>query len=209
MAASLQATDLALTADAALVVVDVQVGFDEPSWGTRGDDADAERNIAQLISVWRNRGRPVILVRHDSEHDTSPLHPTSSGNQLKPEITDAMQGAEPDLLVTKAVNSAFHGTPDLHAWLTARGIRQVLVCGVQTNFCCETTARVGANLGHDMIYVLDATWTYDLPGYSGGTVPASTLREVTATNLANEFCRVTSTASVVDADAGGLPSPRS
>lgn len=200
MAAPLQATDLVLAPDAALVVVDVQVGFDEPSWGTRGDDTDAERNIAQLVTVWRERGRPVVLVRHDSVHATSPLHPTSPGNRLKPEVTDAMHGAEPDLLVTKTVNSAFHGTPDLHAWLSDRRIRQVLVCGVQTNFCCETTARVGANLGYDVVYVLDATWTYDLPGYSGGTIPASTLREVTATNLANEFCRVTTAAHVVDAD---------
>lgn len=204
MAASLQATDIVLAPDATLVVVDVQVGFDEPTWGTRGDDDDAERNIARLIATWRDRGRPVVLVRHDSVLDTSPLHPASPGNQLKPEVTAAMQGAEPDVLVTKTVNSAFHGTPDLHAWLTARGIRQVLVCGVQTNFCCETTTRVGANLGYEMVYVLDATWTYDLPGYSGGTIPASTLREVTATNLANEFCLVTSTAHVIDAAAAPL-----
>lgn len=201
MTASLQTTDLTLDPDAALVVVDVQAGFDDPSWGTRSDgaDTDAESNVARLVTAWRGSGRPVVLVRHDSVHRSSPLHPDSPGNRLKPEVTDAMAGADADLLVTKTVNSAFHGTPDLQAWLTGRGTRQVVVCGVQTNFCCETTARVGANLGFDVVYVLDATWTYDLPGYSGGTVPASVLREVTATNLANEFCRVTSTAVVVGA----------
>ena len=198
---SLETTDLTLDPDAALVVVDVQQGFDEPSWGVRDDTPEAERHIAALVSAWRASGRPVVVVRHDSVHDTSPLHPDAPGNRVKPEVTDALDGAEPDLLVTKTVNSAFHGTPDLQAWLAARGVRQVVVCGVQTNFCCETTARVGANLGFDVVYVLDATWTYDLPGYSGGTVPASLLREVTATNLANEFARVTSTAVVVAAAA--------
>jgi nicotinamidase-related amidase len=196
---TLETTHLDLDPDAALVVVDVQRGFDDPSWGTRGDDGSAEANVAALVDAWRRSGRPVVLVRHDSVHPTPPLHPDADGNRLKPEVTDAMAGAEPDLLVTKTVNSAFHGSPDLAAWLRGRGSRQVLVCGVQTNFCCETTARVGANLGFDVVYVLDATWTYDLPGFSGGTVPASLLREVTATNLANEFCRVAATATVVAA----------
>lgn len=203
MTASLQTTDLTLDPDAALVVVDVQAGFDDPSWGARSDDADAdaEGNVARLLASWRDSGRPVVLVRHDSVHDASPLRPGSPGNRLKQEVTDAMAGAEPALVVTKTVNSAFHGTPDLQEWLAVRGTRQVVLCGVQTNSCCETTARIGANLGFDVVYVLDATWTYDLPGYSGGTVPASLLREVTATNLANEFCRVTSTSVVVAAAA--------
>ncbi|MFC5379395.1 cysteine hydrolase family protein [Aquipuribacter nitratireducens] len=201
-AARLETTDVRLDADTALVVVDVQDGFDDPAWGTR-DNAGAEAAVAALVAAWRGSGRPVVLVRHDSAHAASPLHPTSPGNAYKGEVTEALGGASPDLLVTKTVNSSFHGTPDLAAWLRERGTRQLVVCGVQTNFCCETTARVGANLGFDVLYALDATWTYDLPGFSGGTVPASLLREVTATNLANEFCRVVRTATLLEAAGRG------
>jgi len=54
------------------------------------------------------------------------------------------------------VNSAFHGDPDLAAWLRARDLTGLAICGITTNHCCETTARVGGNLGFDVRFVLDA-----------------------------------------------------
>ena len=53
--------------------------------------------------------------------------------------------------MTKSVNSAFYGTPDLQARLRAAGIDQIVVCGIQTNMCVETTARMGGNLGFDVL----------------------------------------------------------
>jgi nicotinamidase-related amidase len=51
------------------------------------------------------------------------------------------------LTVTKSVNSSFHGEPDLDAWLRGEGVGSIVVAGITTNHCCETTARVGGNLG--------------------------------------------------------------
>ncbi len=177
--------------DAALVVVDVQQGFDEPSWGRR-DNPACEANIAALIGRFREAGRPVVFVRHDSQSPDSPLAPDTPGNAFK----DVLEG-EPDLLVTKTVNSSFHGTPDLQAWLDARGIRTVYVCGITTNHCCETTARVGGNLGYDVRFVLDATHTFDRTGPDGTTLTADELARATATNLHGEFATVVSTRDVV------------
>ena len=98
--------------------------------------------------------------------------------------------AEPDLLVTKRVNSAFHGDPDLERWLTDKGIEGIVVCGITTNHCCETTARVGANLGFEMSFAIDATHTFDLDDHEGGTIAADELARVTAANLDPEFGRV-------------------
>ena len=53
----------------------------------------------------------------------------------------------------------FHGGPDLHAWLVDRKTAGIVVCGITTNHCCETTARVGGNLGHEVLFALDATYT--------------------------------------------------
>ena len=64
--------------------------------------------------------------------------------------------------MTKNVNSAFYGDPDLHAWLAERGIGELVVCGIQTNMCVETTARMAGNLGYDVTVALDATRTFDL-----------------------------------------------
>lgn len=179
--------------DAALLVIDVQRGFDDPGWGPR-DNPDAEANIGRLVAAWADAARPVVIVRHDSIEPGSTLAAGSPGNALK----DVVAGVPHDLFVTKQVNSAFHGTPDLDAWLRARGIRQLVVCGIQTNMCVETTARVGGNLGYDVIVPLDATHTFDLEGPGGIRLTAAELARATAVNLdGGDFARVVSTDDVV------------
>lgn len=181
-----------MPAPLALIVVDVQTGFDdEDHWGPRNNPA-CEENIAALIEAWRAHRQPIIFVRHDSTEEGSPLRPDQAGNGFK----DVVSG-EPDLLVSKHVNSAFHGEPDLEAWLRENGVADVVICGIQTNMCCETTARVGANLGFDVRFALDATYTFDLPGRDGATLTAEELSRVTAANLDPEFGRVVSTAEAI------------
>jgi nicotinamidase-related amidase len=171
----------------ALVVVDAQKGFDDPSWGRRNNPA-CDENIAALVERWHAGGRPVVHVRHDSTHPGSPLHPDSPGNALKDYLSVA-----PDLLVTKSVNSSFHGSPDLHAWLLAHHVDGIVVCGITTNHCCETTARVGGNLGHDVLFAIDATHTFDRTGPDGETMTGDELARATATNLHGEFATVVTT----------------
>jgi nicotinamidase-related amidase len=177
----------------ALIIVDVQRGFDDHSWGRR-DNPACEKNIAALLSRWRARGLPVVFVRHDSVEPGSPLAAGSAGNAFK----DVVDG-EPDLLVTKHVNSSFHGEPSLQAWLDGEGIEQIYICGITTNHCCETTARVGGNLGYEVHFVLDATHTFDRPDHTGVIVPAEQLARVTATNLQGEFATVIDTATALRA----------
>jgi nicotinamidase-related amidase len=183
----------------ALVVVDVQKGFEDPVWGERNNPA-AEENIAALIEGWRAQGQPVVFVRHDSSEPDSPFTPGQSGNDLDEIVT-----GEPDLFVTKTVNSAFHGEPDLAEWLRGEGIERIAVCGIQTNMCCETTARVAANLGFEMDFVLDATYTFALPSHDGGTISADDLSRVTAANLDPEFGRVMTTREAVAVLSEGSP----
>jgi nicotinamidase-related amidase len=106
---------------------------------------------------------------------------------------------EPDLLVRKEVNSAFYGTPDLHAWLRGRGIAEVVVCGITTNQCCETTARMAGNLGYRTLFALDATHAFDRADLEGGVIGADEITRVTAANLEGEFATVVSTAALIDA----------
>jgi nicotinamidase-related amidase len=181
-----------VTARTALVVVDFQKAFDDTtSWGPR-NNPDCEGNGAALIEAWREHGQPVVFVRHDSEEELSPLRAGEPGNAFK----DVLDG-DPELLVAKSVNSAFHGDPDLERWLREGGVEGILVCGIQTNMCCETTARVGANLGFDMRFAIDATHTFDLPDRDGGTISADELTRVTAANLDPEFGRVLTAADAI------------
>ena len=176
----------------ALVVVDVQQGFDDPSWGVRNNE-ECDTNIDALVHHWSALGRPVVYVQHDSVHPESPLHPDSAGHRLKDYLADVT----PDLVVRKTVNSSFHGAPDLHEWLRSSDLAGIVVCGITTNHCCETTARVGGNLGHDVLYALDATHTFDREGPDGTVVTADELARVTATNLHGEFATVVGTADLL------------
>ena len=176
----------------ALVLVDVQQGFGDAGYWGRRDNPACEANVQALLACWRERGRPVVLVRHDSDNPGSPLHPHQPGNDLQPGVDGPH-----DLLVTKGVNSSFHGSPDLDGWLRGQGLDGIVVCGITTNHCCETTARVGGNLGHRVLFALDATHTFDRIGPDGEVVPAELLARVTAANLDGEFATVVSTAELL------------
>jgi nicotinamidase-related amidase len=180
-----------LDGNATLIVVDAQVAFDDPKWGPR-NNPDADANLAELISVFSETGRPIVVVRHDSSNPDGLLHPSQPGHQLK----DYVRQFNADLLVTKSVNSSFHGSPDLHVWLRGRDVKQIVVAGMTTNHCCETTARVGGNLGYEVFFVLDATHTFDRAGPDGVTLSADDLARGTAANLHEEFATVTDTARV-------------
>ncbi|MBO1766921.1 cysteine hydrolase family protein [Allobranchiibius sp. GilTou38] len=181
-----------IDARTALVIVDVQRGFDDAGyWGPR-DNPLCEEHVAALLGRWREDGRPVVFVRHDSLDPRSPLRPGQPGHAFRDVIT-----GEPDLLVAKSVNSSFHGTPDLHAWLQQEGISSIVICGITTNHCCETTARVGGNLGYDVRFVIDATHTFDRVGPDGAEYTAAELSRVTAANLHGEFATVVKTADLL------------
>jgi nicotinamidase-related amidase len=85
----------------ALIVIDVQKGFDdEEYWGHR-NNPECEANVARLIAAWREQDWPIVFVRHSSTHPTSPLAPSSPGYAFKDVVT-----GEPDLLITKTVQMA-------------------------------------------------------------------------------------------------------
>ncbi|MEU9313402.1 cysteine hydrolase family protein [Streptomyces sp. NPDC048256] len=187
--------------NAVLVVVDVQKGFEELDfWGARNNPG-ADDNIAALIDVWQGTGRPVVFVRHDSVKPGSPLRLGYEGNDFKEYVEERRgKGSGAELFLTKTVNSAFLGTPDLGAWLTAAGISQIVVAGIQTNMCAETTARMGGNLGYDVLFAYDATYTFDLEGPFGWRRSAEEIAQASAVSLhGGGFARVVTTEELVGA----------
>lgn len=171
----------------ALIVIDVQKGFSE--WDIKGErnNPDCEANVEKLIQAWRAKNLPIVFVKHNSKSETSLLRPGQPGNDFKEVITGT-----PDLLVEKSVNSAFYGTPDLLAWLKANSIDSLAICGIQTNMCCETTARMAGNLGFDTWFVLDATHTF-AKEVNGVKYSAAELASTTAVNLSGEFATILAT----------------
>src|SRR5688572_23635833 len=121
---SSRASRLICAESAALLVIDVQQGLDEPRLGAR-NNPDAERRIAELLAAWRATGRPVIHVQHASLEPESSLRIGLPGHAFKPEAQPV--GEEP--VFRKHVNSAFIGT-ELEAHLRARHIEALVVVGL-------------------------------------------------------------------------------
>lgn len=183
--------ELHMASPAVLIVVDVQNGFLDPYWGPSNNPA-CEDNVRALLAHWRANDWPIVLVQHDSTSPTSPLRPGQPGHDLQPGVD-----GEAALRIHKTVNSAFYGTPNLEEWLTANKYTELVVCGIMTNFCCETTARMGGNLGYSVTFALDATRTFDHEAIDGSIIPAETIYNVTAANLNGEFATVLSTEQVI------------
>ncbi len=181
-----------MSADPVLIVIDVQQGFRDPRWGLNGNP-DALSNISNLVAHWRTKKLPIVFVKHNSKHPESPLNPGNSGNSLEP-ILDGPN----DVVIQKSVNSAFYGTPDLHLWLTKRNFRNVVICGITTNRCCETTARMAGNLGYNTSFVIDATDAFDLTHKDGTVTRAVDVMRMTAANLDGEFATVLTTAEALE-----------
>jgi len=180
-----------LAHDAALIVIDVQKGFDDPKWGKR-NNPQAEANIAKLLEAWRHSGRPVIHIQHCSKEPGSPLWSDSPGNAIK-EIAEPIQG-EP--IIQKSVNSAFIGT-DLESRLRKQRITGLVIVGLTTDHCVSTTARMAGNLGFTTFVVSDATATFDRSGPNGKKHKAADVHEVSLASLHQEFATVIDTQGLI------------
>jgi len=178
---------------AVLLPIDMQQAFDAPPWPRRWN-AKVDENGRALLQRWREAGRPIIHVRHDSVMEGSSLAPGSDGNRFRP----GFEPLEHEPLVTKSVNSAFIGT-DLDLRLRRLGATQIVVFGISTDMCVSTTVRTGSNMGWDMVLVPDACDCFDLPDGQGGIIPAETIQSAHVATLGFEFCKVVSTGELVAA----------
>ena len=174
----------------ALLLIDVQKGFDEPYWGRR-NNPQAEANIARLLTVWRQTQWPIIHVRHCSTEPNSPLRPDRPGNAFK----DEAQSLAGEKQFSKTVNSAFIGT-GLEAYLHQQAITELVIVGLTTDHCVSTTTRMAANLGFTVTLVEDATATFDRE-YNGRFYSADEIHQINLASLHGEFCTVRATATIL------------
>ena len=179
------------TSSPALLLIDVQRGFDEARWGAR-NNPDAERQIGALLAAWRQAKWPVIHVQHMSRSPDSPLHASAPGNAFKPEATP--QDDEP--VFQKTVNSAFIGTA-LEAHLRREGLHALVIVGITTDHCVSTTARMAGNLGFDVVIVEDATATFERTGPDGVRYSADQMHRLALASLHGEFAQVQSARDVL------------
>ena len=157
----------------ALIVIDVQESFRvRPNWKATNRPDIADR-VNRLVRAARDKGDLVVWVLHTEPGTGGAFDPTKGHVRL-------IEGLEPlagEPLITKTSHNAFT-TTNLQQILTQHGVSEVVISGIRTEQCCETTTRVASDLGYDVVFVSDATATTPLPHW---TMPANaTLDEILA-----------------------------
>ena len=198
----------------ALIVIDVQESFrQDPGWETISNPGIVGP-VKQLVDSARANGDLVIWVLHAEAGSDTVFDPASGYVRLIDGL--AVQDGEP--VITKTSHNAFT-TTGLQQLLTQRAITELVVCGIRTEQCCETTARVASDLGYRVAFVTEATATNPI-GHRDApveqsveelladprTLPASAVIERTEYALAGRFAAI---ATIEEVSSGATALTRS
>ena len=135
----------------ALIVIDVQKALvDAHPW----QESTVLGNINRLIAGCRAAGIPVVFVQHDE--DEGDLVRGSEGWQITPQL----ERLATDKHIEKRFGSAFRQT-DLHTYLQSIQAKNILLCGMQTEYCVDTTCKVAFELGYSVTLPVNGTTTFD------------------------------------------------
>jgi len=147
----------------ALLVIDAQESFRQRAdeWASTANPRAIE-NIAALVRSARTAGALVVWVTHSEPGSGGVFDPANGFVRLLEEFEPAGDEIE----VTKTSVNAFTST-ELHEQLARHGVGRLAICGIRTEQCCETTARVANDLGYEVEFVTDATTTSSIPAGPG------------------------------------------
>ncbi len=192
----------------ALLVIDVQREYFDPDGPAFvAHAADVLAPINRLIDAFRDHDLPIVFVRHEQRADGSDAG--RMGDFAAPDEDDSFVAGTPrvelvaglhvrpdDVIVVKRRYSAFLGT-DLESILRTAGARAVVVTGLMTSFCCETTARDAHGRDYEVLFVADANEGPDLEDQSGAPVPHDAILRNTMTALGAGFAEIVTAADVI------------
>lgn len=178
--------------DSALIVVDAQESFRQrPYWS----DTDAPAYLAKqqaLIDGAKARGIPVVQIFHVEDDGVFAL---ASG------FVKTMSGLsiEPNAIFHKRSHSALVGS-GLDVWLVQHGIRKLIISGIRTEQCCETTTRHASDIGYHVDYVGEATLTFAMTDRHGKRWSPDEIRARTELVLDGRFARIATVEEALGAE---------
>jgi len=178
--------------DTALVVIDVQESFRYRPYWDPAEVPEFVSKLQQLIDGAMSRGIPVVQVFHVED---SGVFSIQSGNV----VTMAGLDLRPTAVFHKRSHSALVGS-GLDVWLVRNGIRRLIVSGIRTEQCCETTTRHASDAGYKVDYVTEATLTFPMTDRKGRVWSPDEIRAATELVLDGRFARIASVAEALHGD---------
>lgn len=169
----------------ALIVIDVQDSFKAGSRWEQRSNPSFESNLTKLVEGYRKASLPVVFILHTDPdpgfREDSPHFKLMSFLTRRPD----------EALFVKSTRNAFTSTA-LQPHLLSKGVRRIAITGIQTEQCCESTARLGNDLGFEVDFVTEATLTFPIadPSRPGAVLSTDAIRERTEYALRGRFARI-------------------
>ena len=176
----------------ALLVIDAQDSFKaSPRWKRRSNPR-FEQNVAALIDAYRAAHLSVVFFLHTDEDEAF----STTSPHFK--LMDFIKTKPNEQVLVKKTRNCFTST-SLQPLLFEKGVRRVVVTGIQTEQCCETTARVAADLGYAVDFVTEATMTFPIPNWDrpGEELGVDDITERTEYALRRRFARIATVSQLV------------
>ena len=168
----------------ALLIIDVQNDYFPGGANELLHPYEAEARIRELIAESRACGRPVIYIQHfNPPTDTFFIEGTFGA-----EISDRIRPDDNDKVIIKRYPNSFLET-DLDEYLKSIGVTELIVCGMMTHMCVDTTVRAAMDYGYSVKVVADACATMDL-AINGETVPAEMVQKAFIAALDGVFATI-------------------
>lgn len=178
-----------------LVLIDAQESFRHRPYFTERDVPAYLAAQNALIQACQKQGVPIVRVFHVSGPQSPDNAFALESGYVRP--LEGLVPVEPAATFHKSRHSALVGT-GLDVWLTQNGIGRLVVCGIRTEQCCETTTRHASDLGFQVDYVTDATLTFDMQLEDGSPLPAADIKARTAAVLKDRFARICTVPQAID-----------
>jgi nicotinamidase-related amidase len=170
--------------ETALIVIDAQESFRHQPYFREDDVAAYVERQQVLIDGAKAAGMAIVQVFHVEEEGPFSL---ASGFVT----TLAPLRIAPDAVFHKRRHSALVGS-GLDVWLVRNGVRKLIISGIRTEQCCETTTRHASDLGYAIDFVSEATLTFPMVDAGGRVWSAADIRARTKLVLAGRFARIAS-----------------
>jgi nicotinamidase-related amidase len=176
----------------ALLLIDLQNDYFDDGKMPLVGSADAVAEAARLLAAARAATLPVIHIQHLSVRPGAPFFvPDTTGVEIHPAVTPAV--GEP--LMQKNFPNAFRKTP-LEAYLREQGINHLIVAGMMTHMCIDTSVRAAFDLGFRVTLAHDACATRNLT-HGHASIAAAVVHTVFTTALDGTFATTRSSAEII------------
>ena len=179
--------------ESALLVIDAQDSFKAAARWKHRSNTSFETHVARLIDLYRRHSLPVIYFLHTDDDPGFERH----SEHVK--LMDFLTRRDSEPLIYKETRNVFTST-GLPAMRMEKRVRRVVITGIEMEQCCETSARVAADLGYAVDFVSEAMITFPIPNHDkpGEELGVDAIRERTEYALRRRFATIATVDAIAE-----------